>query len=257
MIAAKSFTRNVPVADLASIPQQEEALARLKYIVSTKGIGVVTASPGTGKSTVIRSLEAALDKTRYLICYINDANLTPKTLYTILLTSLGVEPPIFLERMKKQFKEAAADLHDIQGKVLIVVIDNAQDLPKPTIVEIRYLYSYDIDSKSIMAILLLGHHDFWDTLRLRVYEPVMQCVNTHCRIPQLNEEQTNAYIRHHLALSGLTMSFPDDVVKRIHQFSGGTPRVINNLCIHCLIDMEGNQKEIVDNAVLDRVMADY
>jgi type II secretory pathway predicted ATPase ExeA len=257
MIAAKSFTRSVPVADLAPIPQQEEALARLKYIVSTKGIAVVIGPPGTGKSTVVRSLEAALDKTRYLLCYINDANLTPKTLYTILLTALSVEPPVYLERMKKQFKEAAAELHDTQGKVLIVVIDNAQDLPKATIVELRYLYSYDIDSKSIMAILLLGHHDFWDTLRLRVYEPVMQCVNTHFRITQLSEAQTSEYIRHHLALSGLKMSFPDDVVKRIHQFSGGIPRAINNFCTHCLIDIEGNQQEIVDNAVLDRVMADY
>jgi type II secretory pathway predicted ATPase ExeA len=257
MIAAKSFTRNVPVEDLTSIPQQAEALARLKYIVSVKGICVVTGSPGVGKSTLIRTLDAALDKSRHLLCYINDACLTPKTLYTMLLTALGVAPPTYLERMKKQFRDAVADLHDTQRKLLIVVIDNAQDLPQATIIELRYLYCHDIDCKSIMSILLLGHQDFWDTLKLRVYEPVMQCVNTHYRISPLNESQTCDYIRHHLALSGLTMSFPDDVVKRIHQFSGGIPRVINKLCTHCLVDIEGNNLDIVDNAALDRVMADY
>jgi len=257
MIAPKSFARGVPVTELAVISQHDEALARLKYIVATKGIGVVTGPPGIGKSTVVRRLEAELDKTRYLFCYINDADLTPKTLYTALLTALGVEQPVYLERMKKRFREAAVELHDTQGKILIVVIDNAQDLPKATIVEIRYLYSYDIDSKSIMAILLLGHHDFWDTLRLRIYESVTQCVGTHYRIPPLSEPQTSEYIRHHLSLSGLKMSFPEDVVKRVHQFSGGIPRVINRLCMHCLIDMEGHGFEIVDNQVLDRVMADF
>ena len=256
MIAAKSFSRNVPVSDLTSISQQVEALARLKYIVSVKGIGVLTGSPGIGKSTVVRNLEAALDKSRYLLCYINDANLTPKTLYTMLLASLGVAPPAYLERMKKQFRDTVTELHDTQGKVLIVVIDNAQDLPTATIIEIRYLYCYDIDCKSIMSILLLGHQDFWDTLRLRVFEPVFQCVGTHYRMNPLNESQTHEYIRHHLTLSGLTMSFPEDVVKRIHQFSGGIPRVINKLCTHCLIDIEGHQLDIVDNTALDRVIAD-
>jgi len=256
MIAVKSFSRSVPVTDLASIPQQAEALARLKYIVSTKGIGVVTGSPGIGKSTVVRSLEAALDKSRYLLCYINDANLTPAALYMNLLAALGVEPPAYLAQMKKQFREAAVELHDTQGKVLIIVIDNAHDLPKATIVEIRYLYCYDIDSKSIMAILLLGHHEFWDTLRLRVFESIAQCVGTHYRMGALSLPEAGEYIRHHLALSGLKMVFPDDVVKRIHQSSGGIPRVINKLCTHCLIDMEGHQLEIADNTVLDRVLAD-
>jgi len=257
MISVKSFSRSVPVTDLASIPQQTEALARLKYIVSIKGIGVVTGSPGVGKSTVVRNLEAALDKSRYLLCYINDANLTPTTLYTYLLTALGVEPPSYLARMKKQFKEAAVELYDTQGKVLTIIIDNAHDLPKATIVELRYLYCHDIDSKSIMAILMLGHHDLWDTLRLRVFEPVTQCVDTHYRMAPLSEPQTSEYIRHHLSLSGIAMSFPEDVVKRIHQFSGGIPRAINKLCTHCLIDMEGHQLEIVDNTVLDRVLAEY
>lgn len=75
MIAPASFHRTIAVTDLFNLPQQQEALARLKYVISSKGFGVFTGSPGTGKSSMVRFLESSLDKARYLFCYINDADL--------------------------------------------------------------------------------------------------------------------------------------------------------------------------------------
>jgi type II secretory pathway predicted ATPase ExeA len=254
MMAPRSFLHELPVSDLLELPQQKEGFARLKYVVSQKSLGVLTATPGSGKSSVIRMLESSLDKSRFLFCYINDSELKPKSLYSKLLQALCVQSPVYLDRMKKIFRDAITSFHD---RLLVIVIDNAQDLPVTTIREFRYLMSFEMDSKSMLALILAGHPEFWDTLKLRTFEPVFQCVATHYRLPGLNETQTKEYIIHQLKLSELTMLFPDEIVKKIYQYTSGIPRLVNKLCRHCLIDLESNQLELVDNQVLERALFEF
>lgn len=257
MIAPHSFVRDIPVKDLLSIPQQREGFVRLKYTISSKGFGVVTGIPGAGKSSMIRLLEATLDKSRFLFSYINDADLKPKVLYARLLSSLSVQPSAFVDRMKKQFKEAVIDLYNSQDRLLVIVIDNAQDLPVQTIREFRYLLNFEIDSKSMLCLILVGQPELRDTLKLRTFEPVSQCITTQYRIPPLDEAQTKEYIVHQLKLSEMPLLFPDDVIRRIHQYTCGIPRMINNICRHCLIDLDSHKLELVDNHVLDRVLSEF
>ena len=257
MIAPLSFLREISTEDLLSLPQHREALARLKYVLSSKGFGVMTGSPGLGKSSVLRMLEASLDKSRFLFCYINDADLKPKTLYAKILFALSVQPSAFLDRMKKQFRDAVISLFDTHDRLPVIVIDNAQDLPVQTIREFRYLMSFEIDAKSMLALILVGHPELRDTLKLRSFESVSQCITAHYRLSPLDEKQTYDYIAHQLKLSHASMLFPEDVVKRIHQFTSGIPRVINQICRHCLIDMESNQLELADHQVLERVLSEF
>lgn len=51
MMATRSFTHDLPISDLFALPGQKEGFARLKYIVSSKSFGVITGTPGTGKSS--------------------------------------------------------------------------------------------------------------------------------------------------------------------------------------------------------------
>ena len=254
MIAPRSFTHDLPVCDMLALPQQKEAFARLKYIVSSRSLGVLTATPGAGKSSLIRMLESSLDKSRFLFCYINDAELKPKSLYSRLLQALCVQPPAYLDRMKKLFRDAIMGLHD---RLLVIVIDNAQDLPVATIREFRYLLNFEMDSKSMLALILVGHPETWDTLKLRTFEPVLQCVAMHYRLPGLDESQTKEYIAHQLKLSEVAMLFPDEIVKKIYQYTSGIPRLVNKLCRHCLIDLESNHLELVDNQVLERALFEF
>lgn len=257
MMAPQSFLREIPTENLLSLSQHREALARLKYVVASKGFGVMTGSPGSGKSSVLRTLDASLDKSRFLFCYINDADLKPKNLYSKILYSLSVQPSAYLDRMKKQFRDAVASLFDTHDRLPVIVIDNAQDLPIQTIKEIRYLLNFEIDAKSLLSLILVGHPELRDTLKLRSFEAVSQCITAHYRLSPLDEKQTYDYISHQLKLSQLNMLFPEDLVKRIYQFTAGIPRVINQICRHCLIDMESNQLALADHQVLERVLSEF
>jgi general secretion pathway protein A len=253
MLAPLSFTRELSAADLMQTPQLNEGFARLRYAINSKSLGVVTATPGTGKSSLVRRLDASLDKSRFLVCYINETDLKPKTLYARLLAALSVQPVAYLDKLKKQFRDALVNLHSTQDRLLVLIVDNAQELPAQTLKEFRYLFSFEMDSKSLLSLILIGHPEFWDTLQLRAFEPLSQFIATHYRMPGLDESQVKEYIIHHLSLSGMAMCFPDDTVKRITQFTFGIPRNINSVCRYCLIDMEAHQLSLADNQVLDRV----
>ena len=257
MFAPNSFQRNISVDSLMRFEQHKESYSRLKYIVQSKGFGLLTGLPGTGKSSIIRMLETSLDKSEYLFCYINDSELKPKSLYASILYAMNIEPYSFLNKLKRQFAEAASTLYYSENKSLVLVIDNAQDLPEKSIREVRYLLNFEIDSFSPLSIILIGQPELWDTLRLRSFEPVFQCILNHYRLFPLDIKQTREYIIHHLKLSNLDMLFPDDVVEKIYAFSKGIPRVINNICRHCLIDMTSNELDLVDFNVLSRVLNEF
>jgi type II secretory pathway predicted ATPase ExeA len=254
MIAPLSFQRDIAVSDMLATPQQQEGVARIRYNISTRGFCVITGVPGLGKSCMIRSIEASLDKSKYMLCYINEAELTPKVLYSRILSGASISPESYIDKMKKQFREAVSNLYSMQERQLVVVIDNAQELPNQTIKELRYLISFELDSKSLLSLILVGHPELWDTLKLRAYESLFQFVSVHFRVPSLDMEQTKEFIVHQLKLSNHPLCFPDDIIKKIYQFASGIPRVINSICRNCLLDMEANKLEIVDGNVLDRVL---
>ncbi|NIV95412.1 AAA family ATPase, partial [candidate division KSB1 bacterium] len=71
----------------------------------------------------------------------------------------------------------------------------------------------------------------------------------------LEASEAASYINHHLKVAGRVDSiFSDDVVQEIYQQAKGIPRVINNLCYDCLLEIHREGKNVVDTATLERVM---
>ena len=256
MIAEKSFKREIQTDDVFMSGQQKEALARLDYVVRNRSMALLTGEPGAGKSTMIRTFVKSLDTAKYCTCYINNSALTPKILYSDVLQSLSVTPYSYLPKVKKQFAEVVTDIFKNHNKQLVIFIDNAQSLPIQTIHEIRYVFNFEYDSMSPMALILVGQPELLATLRLRTFEPVFYRFSSHYQLRGLNQKQTVEYILHQLKLSNLSMLFPDDVVAKLWSRARGLPQIINTICIHCLIDMEANSSNLVDNTALERVLAD-
>jgi type II secretory pathway predicted ATPase ExeA len=48
--------------------------------------------------------------------------------------------------------------------------------------------------------------------------------------------------------------YTDEAVEAIYQFSGGTARLINKLCTHCLLYGAQNEHRIIDDRMVKRVI---
>jgi type II secretory pathway predicted ATPase ExeA len=65
----------------------------------------------------------------------------------------------------------------------------------------------------------------------------------------MSPDETNGYLRHHLALAGRDDTlFSDDAVTLLHQASRGIPRALNNLAVQALVAAYADQKAIVDES---------
>ncbi|HOJ12195.1 MAG TPA: hypothetical protein PK733_16625 [Clostridiales bacterium] len=70
-----------------------------------------------------------------------------------------------------------------------------------------------------------------------MFEAIAQRVNVRFHLSGLSPEETKGYIKHHLQVAGGKRElFSDDAVKLIHNFTHGIPRIINNICVGCLLD---------------------
>ena len=88
------FTASVPVPALFSSAAHKEAVARLRWLISARGIGVLTGEVGAGKTAALRAAADGLDASRHTLIYLPNPQIGVRGLHGALATALG-QPPRF------------------------------------------------------------------------------------------------------------------------------------------------------------------
>ena len=83
------FTRGIPTSVLYKTHQSSEVFSRLEYTAKNQLFAVLIGEPGTGKTSTLRRLKDELPESEYMVLYISDSKLTPRSFYNYLLIQLG------------------------------------------------------------------------------------------------------------------------------------------------------------------------
>lgn len=251
------FTRELAPLQLFSSQQFQELLARLRYIVKHRALGLVTGEVGSGKSTAIRALAHGLDHTRNPLFYLSDSSLDPRGFYREVLTSLGLTPCFRKADARRQFDAALLEAYRNHGKAPVIVIDEAHLLPPAMVQEVRFITSFQMDSLSPFSLILVGQPELQNTLRLRAFEAVRQHIQVRFHLTGLTEPETRSYIEHAMKIAGAQRPvFSDTAIHLIHSHARGIPRLINNLCTACLLDVCAKEGRLVEEENVRRVVLD-
>jgi len=79
-----------------------------------------------------------------------------------------------------------------------------------------------------------------------------------CKHSRNEQPSAKPYITHQLAIAGRSDPlFSDEVIEEIFQQSKGIPRIINNLCYACLLEIYQQNKSIVDTPTLEKVLIQW
>jgi len=252
------FTRAVAPAALFGSEQHQELLARLRYLVQSRGCGLVTGEVGSGKSTAVRALAATLDAARSPVLYISQSGLTPRNLYRDLGLQLGLSPGFYTADTRRAVTQAIWDAHAGHDRRPLIVIDEAHLLSPAMLEEIRFLTNFGMDSASPMALCLVGQPELRARLRLRAFEAISQQVTLRFHLGGLPEAETKAYIGHYLKVAGVAHPlFSDEAVALIHQFTKGIPRRINNVATACLLAGFVEQKTLIDEVTARKALGEF
>ena len=249
------FSRDIPTQELYSSVSLEETLGRLQYTAERQLFCVVTGDSGTGKTTTIRRFTDLLDVSRFQVLYLSDSKLTPRHFYKGLLEQLGHEAKFYRGDAKRQLHRQIELMRAVHHLQPVVIIDEAHLLDREMLEEIRFLLNFRMDSESPMALILAGQSELWDRLALQSYAAIRQRIDLQCKLPHYDRAQIGDYIKRHLTYAGTEHDiFSDKAVDEIYRFSGGAARLVNKLCIHCLLYGAQAGHRILDDHIVTRVI---
>jgi type II secretory pathway predicted ATPase ExeA len=249
------FTRDIPVKSLFVSNVVEEVTSRLEFAADRQQFVVVVGECGSGKSTIIRMFQAALNPDKYKVLYVSDSQMTPRNFYKILLEHFGVTACYYRSDAKRQLHKEIELLKSAHNIKPVVVTDESHLFKREMLEEIRFTLNFQYDSVSPMALILVGQLELLDTLKKQPYQAIRQRVDIKCEIPNYDRSQVSQYINCHMSYAGaISDIFSDGAVDAIYSYSAGSARMINKVCTACLNYGGQSKKKIIDDHMVKQII---
>ncbi len=226
--------------------------ARAKaYMESTiwlaDGFVVITGEIGSGKTTLLQSFLSELDD-NVVYAVVSQTQLSPTQFLQAVLTEFGFKP----------FNKRKVELLDMlnmflieqysNGKKVVLIVDEAQNLSKKVLEEVRLISGIETHKEKVLRIILAGQPELKETLESPSLKQLVQRVRLRFHIGPLDRREMREYIERRLAVAGREEPdlFAEDCYNVIYRFSGGVPRLINTLCDTALLCAFADEKTQVE-----------
>lgn len=254
---AKPFQLNPDPRFFFGSSGHKRVLAYLRYgITQGEGFVVVTGEVGAGKTTLIRTLLQELSQDRKLVIgQLVTTQLDPDQLLSMIAGAFGVEHDGVSKAALIRRIEAFLIRQAHSGKRVLLIVDEAQNIPLKSLEEMRMLSNLQVGTRSLLQSVLLGQAEFRDLLRSTDSEQLRQRIIASHHLGPLNLEETKGYIEHRLAHVGWDNdpTFTDEAYAGIYDFTGGLPRRINTLCDRVLLYGYLEELHEIDADIVRRV----
>lgn len=256
-LEAKPFQLNPDPRFFFGSSGHKRVLAYLRYgIAQGEGFVVVTGEVGAGKTTLIRTLLQELSQDRKLVIgQLVTTQLDPDQLLGMVASAFGVEHDGLTKAALIRRLEAFLIRQAHSGKRVLLIVDEAQNIPLKSLEEMRMLSNLQVGTRSLLQSVLLGQAEFRDLLRSQDSEQLRQRIIASHHLGPLNLEETQGYIEHRLRHVGWEgdPAFTSEAYAGIYDFTGGVPRRINTLCDRVLLYGYLDELHQIDADVVRRV----
>lgn len=210
-----------------------KAMAYLHYgLKQAEGFIVITGPVGAGKSMIIGHLLDQLNASNVVAANLLTSNVEPQDLLSQILSAFRIEPES--EGRTGEIEAFEDYLFDQlnRGRRVLLIIDEAQNLPFKTLEELRMLSNIDYEGTPLFQVFLVGQPEFRAMIESDRLEQLRQRVIASYHLENLSLEETHDYILHRLSVVGWEddPTFADDAFKIIYEESTGLPRRINTIC---------------------------
>lgn len=252
----RPFQRDIPVDAVFWNDSFENAAGCIEMAVESNEFGILFGEPGVGKSLVVRKLLNTLPSGRYVSLYLTDSDMSPRWLYSGLLTKLGEPKKFYRHDGKRALQDIFLRLYEQEHKKIVVFLDEAHLLSYETLQEARFFLNMECDSRSIVALILIGQTELFSERLQGVHmTAIRDRVLYKAKLEPFDRADTGRYIRHQISYSGCDRDiFDEKAMDVIFASTGGNARRINKTCISCLLYGSQQKKNTLDNYAVSFVI---
>ena len=238
-------------------PNHKKALTMLEYgLMSHAGFTVVTGEIGAGKTTLIRALLGKMDED-CVIGLINNTHESFGELMVWVLDSLEIDSTATDNAGRyRDYINFVVEQH-AQGRRVVLIVDEAQNLSVQALEELRLLSNVNIDSDIFLQLVLTGQPELIEKLNRPELVQFAQRIGVEFHLKALSYPETQNYIEYRLEVAGAKRKiFSNEACAVIYCYSEGIPRRINNLCDFALVYAFADDKSEIDVTLIQDMMRD-
>lgn len=227
-LAREPFASAIEEDFYYSETQRAKCLHFLLHLAPYSDVLLLTGERGSGKSSLIQQFVTRASPT-WRICALDAGEITePRRLLEELAE-------VFLFDVSATLESSLGNLHKMlrtlrnSALVPVLIIDEAHQLTLPVLQLLERLVENATPEERQLCIILVGEHELETRLLGDDLRALRARVGHSFELPPFDEEETERYIRHRLAIAGMEQPalFTPARVRGIHEQSGGLPGRIN------------------------------
>jgi general secretion pathway protein A len=239
-----------------------EALSRLLFLAEDRnmGMGLLTGEIGSGKTMLRSVLHARLSPETHARVSIENSLLGFDDLLLEILSQIQgqrLRASDYPDRYSRlaAFKRLLTEQIASQGRHLVILLDEAQQLNLPCLEAIKGLTNIASERQNFLTVILIGQPEL--RANLRHLPQVDQRVSLRFHLAAMTAEETREYVRHRLGVADYQGEFPfdPDALDALFRASRGIPREVNRICKialeHVLVEGSGRFTAFAINTVVD------
>ncbi len=222
------FLAEAPTEALVRDESTKRLCWRVEHVVMDGGFAMITGEPGSGKSIALRQLQAHLsDIPELKVRVLARPQSHIRDFYREMGDIFGVD--LKLGNRFGSFTTLRAQwLSHIKSSLLrpVILIDEAQETPDEVLSELRLLSSIDLDSKTILAVVLAGDSRLPGKLRSAALLPLESRIRVRHHLDKRPPEEMAHILTEILAAAGAESLLTPGLIRTLAEHAMGNLRAM-------------------------------
>jgi general secretion pathway protein A len=251
------FSSQLPATALWVPPSIQSFCWRIEHQIGEGGFALAVGEPGVGKSVALRILAEHLGGLRDLCV----GTLTrPQAKMADFYRELGHLFGVALSPNNRWYSSKALRekwLAHIEAATYrpVLLIDEGQEMNSLVLAELRLLASADLDSRSILTIILAGDGRLSARLAEPDLLPIASRIRSRLRLEALPPKQLQECLNHVLKAAGNPKLLSPALIQTLCEHAAGNLRVLMNLANELLVAACQQEREVIDEKLYFEVFA--
>ena len=245
------FGQGVPAAALHVTPRLESFCWRVQQLVGEGGFALLTGTPGSGKSAALRILATSLATQRdVMVGVLSRPQAGIADFYREMGDLFGVElrPHNRWSGSKTLRERCHAHIQRSLSRPVLLIAE-AQEMQAGVLAELRLLTSAELDSQSLLTIVLAGDGRLAERLRQDEFLPLASRMRVRLVIERATPQDLQDCLRHVLHEAGAPTLMTAPLIATLCDHAQGNPRALMIMAGELLAVAAHREAQQIDEAL--------